>query len=87
MKNKTFKFIGYFILLIGSIFLGYFLIIFSIFFFLGRQVDKEYNNGILITSFIIISFLILLFILLFSITKIIKILLNWREQKKQLGLR
>jgi hypothetical protein len=79
MKNKKLNFFGYIILLIGSIFLGYFLIVFSVFFFLGNHVDKEYDKGVVITAFVIIFFLILLFIIFFLFTKIIKNLLSLRE--------
>ena len=72
MKNKILGLFGYTILLLASLISGYLLLVFSFFFFLGKQVDKEYKNGVLIATFIIIAFLILLFVLFFSIVKIYK---------------
>jgi len=77
MKNKTAISFVYVVLIIVSIISEYWLLVFSIFYLLGRQEGKEYGNEYTITTLIIIGLLALLFVIFYSFFKLFKIL--WRK--------
>ena len=64
----------YVVLFIISIILEYWLLVFSIFFFLGKNEGKEYDNEYFIVTLVVVGLLILLFIIFYSFFKLFKIL-------------
>lgn len=74
MKSSTIWLLIYVALLILSLVLAYFLIVFSIFYFWGRHIDKLYPNDTLISILIYTFYVILSFVFLFSAFKIYKTL-------------
>ena len=76
MKNKTVFSFVYLGLIIVSIILEYLLIVFSVFYFFGRQDGKEYDKEYFITTLVIVGLLALLFIIFYCFFKLFKILLR-----------
>ena len=77
MKNGIVLSFVYVVLIIVSIILEYWLLVFSIFFFLGKPEGNEYNNECFIATLVFVGLLTLLFIIFYSFFKLIKIL--WKE--------
>ncbi len=76
MKNRMIYFMAYGVFLSFSLYIGYFLIVFSVFYFLGRQDGKTYN-GLIVIPILIVSYLTVIFFIFHSIRKIIKMIKNW----------
>ena len=74
MKKGIMLYFVYVVLFIISIILEYGLLVFSIFFFLGKHEGKEYDNEYFIVTLVVVGLLILLFIIFYSFFKLIKIL-------------
>lgn len=77
MKNGIVLSFAYVVLIIVSIILEYWLLVFSIFFFLGKHEGNEYDNEYFIATLVFVGLLTLLFIIFYSFFKLIKIL--WKE--------
>lgn len=77
MKNKTATSLVYVALIIVSIILEYWLLVFSIFYFFGRQEGKEFDKEYFITTLVIVGSLALLFLIFYFFSKLFKVL--WRK--------
>lgn len=77
MKNKTATSLVYVALIIVSIILEYWLLVFSIFYFFGRQEWEEFDKEYFITTLVIVGSLALLFLIFYFFSKLFKVL--WRK--------
>lgn len=74
MKNKYLAIFLNVITIILCLIIGYFAAVFSIFFFLGRQADKEMKNEFVITIAIYGILVLLIIFLIWCVRNIWKIL-------------
>jgi hypothetical protein len=73
MEKKYLNILMLIAIIVCAVYFEYWLLVVSIFWFLGKREGTEYNHEFLINSAFLIAFLFLLFVIIFSIYKIYKI--------------
>jgi len=74
MKKNKLVISLYILLILASIFIEYWIVVFSIFYFLGKHIDYKYENSFFTITLIVLGGIFFLFVIIFCFVKILKLL-------------